>query len=201
MNKGDIEKIIAIAEEGSMAKAAQKLYISQPALSKCLTKVEQELAEVLFTRRPSGLTMTYAGECFLQKAYQIMHLYDELEFDFCELNQMRKGVLKIGIAERMGALVLPEALKRFHSRFPNIQVTLIEHDSYQLEEEVLFGALDMAILLLPLKNEHMSHHVFYRDPYLIAVPKNHPLNEKSYQIDGEPLPFLSINDLRGRPWY
>lgn len=197
MNRGDMEKIIAIAEESSMAKAAQKLYISQPALSKCLTRVEKELGEILFVRRPNGLTMTYAGKCFLQKAYQFMHLYEELEFEFCELNQMRKGVLKIGAAERMGALVLPEVLNRFHSRYPYIQISLIEKDSYELEEQILLGALDLAIVLLPVKNENLNYKVFYRDPYLIAVPKGHPLNQKGYRKEGEILPFLDIKDLKG----
>lgn len=197
MNKSDIEKIIAIAEEGSMAKAAQKLYISQPALSKCLTKIENDLGEVLFIRRPNGLTTTYAGECFVQKAYQILRLYDELEFEFCELNQMRKGVLKIGTAERMGALVLPEILKRFHSRYPNIRVDLVEQNSYELEEQVLMGALDMAIVLLPIKNEYLNHKVFYRDPYLVALPNDHPLNAKGYRKEGEILPFIDIKNLKG----
>ena len=76
MNRGDLEKIIIIAEEGSMARAAMRLYVTQPALSKSLTKVEEELGELLFSRRPSGLTLTYAGECFLKKAYQILRLYD-----------------------------------------------------------------------------------------------------------------------------
>ena len=197
MNKGDIEKIIAIAEEGSMAKAAQKLYISQPALSKCLTKIEHELAEVLFIRRPNGLTATYAGKCFIQKAYQIMRLYDELEFEFCELNQMRKGTLKIGATERMSALVLPDVLQKFHSLYPNIHVDLIEKNSYELEEQILLGALDMAIILLPTKNEYLNYKVFYQDPYLVAIPKDHPLNAKGYRKSGENLPFIDLNDLKG----
>ena len=89
MNKSDLEKIIAIAEEGSMARAAQKLYITQPALSKCLTKVEDSLGEALFVRRPNGMIPTYAGECLVRKAYQIMKLYDDVEMEFCELNQRR----------------------------------------------------------------------------------------------------------------
>ena len=85
MNKADLEKIVAIAEEGSMARASQKLFITQPALSKALTKVEEELGETLFTRRPSGLELTYAGECFLRKAYQILKLYSDVDMEFCEL--------------------------------------------------------------------------------------------------------------------
>lgn len=197
MNKADLEKVIAIAEEGSMAKAAQKLYISQPALSKCLTKVEEELGEVLFIRRPSGLTPTYASECFLKKAYQILRLYDELAIEFCELNKMRRGVLNVGAAERMGALVLPKVLGIFHSRYPNITINIVEGNSYSLEEDVARGALDTAIILLPVKNPNIQYRIFHRDPYYIAVPQEHPLNQKAYYKEGDPMPYLDIKELRG----
>ena len=197
MNKSDIEKIVAIAEEGSMAKASQKLYITQPALSKSLTKVEEELGEALFIRRPNGLLLTYAGECFIKKAYQIMKLYDDIDIEFCELNQMRKGVLKLGAAERVGALILPSLLKKFKELYPNIKIDIIEENSIILEEKLLIGALDIAILCLPLKNNNINYNVFYEEPLYIALPKEHPLNEKAYKKSGEEMSYLDLNELRG----
>lgn len=199
MNKGDLEKIIAIAEEGSMAKAAQKLYITQPALSKCLTKVEDELGEILFIRRPNGLALTYAGECFIQKAYQIMRLYSEMEIEFCELNQMRRGVLKLGTAERLGALVLPELLGRFQKRYPNIQIDIIEANSFKLEEKLLLGMLDIAIVCLPLKNENVKYSVFYKDPFYVALPREHPLNALAYTKPGEAMPYIPLEAIGSEP--
>ena len=87
MNKSDLEKIIAIAGRGKHGEGgAAPLYHLQPALSKCLNRTEEELGEILFLRRPNGLTLTYAGECLVKKAYQIMRLYDDLEMDLCDLN-------------------------------------------------------------------------------------------------------------------
>lgn len=197
MSRSDLEKIIAIAEEGSMAKASQKLYITQPALSKCLTKVEESLGESLFVRRPNGLTLTYAGECLVKKAYQIMKLYDEVEMEFCELNQMRKGVLKLGSAERIGALVLPNLLKRFKECYPNIKIDIVEENSMVLEEKLLIGALDIAILCLPLKNSNVNYRVFYEEPLYAALPSNHPLNKYGYKKEGEDRPFIDLEKLRG----
>ena len=168
MNRSDLEKIVAIAEEGSMAKAAQRLYITQPALSKCLNRVEEELGEPLFLRRPNGLTLTYSGECLVQRAYQILRMYRDLETDFCDLNEMRRGVLRLGTARRISAVVLPEAIARFASRYPSI------------------------------KNEIVHYSVFYRDPFLIGVPKDHPVNAQGYTVPGEKLPFLSVEALRGQ---
>ena len=116
MTENDLTKIVTIAEEGSMAKAAQKLFITQPALSKSLAKVEAELGEVLFTRSSNGLIPTEAGKYLVTKAYQILKLYEDTRVEFCELNQMQKGLLKLGSAERIGALLLPNLLKSFSER-------------------------------------------------------------------------------------
>ena len=197
MDKSDLEKIVAIAEEGSMAKAAQKLYITQPALSKCLAKVEESLGENLFVRRPNGLSLTYAGECLLKKAYQIMKLYDDVEMEFCELNHMRKGILKLGSAERIGALVLPHLLKRFNELYPNIKIDIVEENSMVLEEKLLIGALDIAILCLPLKNSNVNYQIFYEEPIYVALPKNHPLNTEGYRREDEIMPYMPLEKLRG----
>ena len=150
MNRSDLEKIVAIAEEGSMAKAAQRLYITQPALSKCLNRVEEELGEPLFLRRPNGLTLTYSGECLVQRAYQILRMYRDLETDFCDLNEMRRGVLRLGTARRISAVVLPEAIARFASRYPSIKIEIVEQNSFVLEEQIMTGKLDIAIVCLPV---------------------------------------------------
>ena len=196
MNKSDLEKIVAIAEEGSMARAAQKLYITQPALSKCLTKVEESLGEALFVRRPGGMIPTYAGQCLVRKAYQIMKLYDDVEMEFCELNQMHKGVLRLGSAERLGALVLPQLLLNFREQYPNIKIEIIEENSMVLEEKLLLGAIEIAILCLPLKNNNVNYQVFYEDPLYIALPSNHPLNQYGYRKDEDGEPYMDLEKLR-----
>lgn len=198
MNKGDLEKIVAIAEEGSLAKAAHKLYISQPALSKCLTRIEEELGEVLFVRRPNGVTPTYALPKFLKYAYQILNLYDKMFIEFCEINELRSGELKFGSGERIGSHVLPKALKTFKSRYPNIKIKIIEAYSDTLEDEVAAGRLDIAIMVLPVKNPHIQYRVFYRDPLLVALPSDHPLCSKVYYKKGEELPYIDINSLKGQ---
>ena len=198
MNRSDLEKIVAIAEEGSMAKAAQRLYITQPALSKCLNRVEEELGEPLFLRRPNGLTLTYSGECLVQRAYQILRMYRDLETDFCDLNEMRRGVLRLGTARRISAVVLPEAIARFASRYPSIKIEIVEQNSFVLEEQIMTGKLDIAIVCLPVRNENVHYSVFYRDPFLIGVPKDHPVNAQGYTVPGEKLPFLSVEALRGQ---
>lgn len=198
MNRSDLEKIVAIAEEGSLAKAAHKLYISQPALSKSLTRTEEELGEVLFVRRPNGVTPTYALPKFLKYAYQILQLYDQMSIEFCEINELRSGELKFGSGERIGSHVLPKALKTFKSRYPNIKIKIIEAYSDTLEDEVAAGRLEIAVMVLPVRNSNVQHHVFYRDPILIALPSDHPICDKVYFKEGEDLPYIGTEHLRGQ---
>ena len=195
MTNEDLEKVIAIAEEGSMARAAEKLYISPPALSKSLKRVEEELGEVLFVRAPSGLSLTFAGECFLKYAYQIKKMYEEMSMEFCELNQMKKGALRIGVTERMGALLLPQVLERFRKKYPNIQLDIVEKGGVDLEEMLAKGGLDMALVSLPLKYPSLPCHVFYEDPFLIAVPRTHPMNEVWKEKEALPVTALKGQEL------
>jgi len=197
MNKSDLEKIVAISETGSMAKAAKKLFITQPALSKCLTRVEVELGETLFTRRPNGLIITFAGKCFIKSAYQILKLYDNVNIEFCDLNQMRKGVLKLGAVERVGSLVLPNLLKKFKELYPNITIDIMEAPSHLLEEKLLMGIIDIAIVCMPLKNDNINYRIFHEEPFYIALPYNHPLNKKAKKVKGEKIPYLDLQELRG----
>lgn len=195
MTNEDLEKVISIAEEGSMARAAEKLYISPPALSKSLKRVEEELGEVLFVRAPSGLSLTFAGECFLKYAYQIKKMYEEMSVEFCELNQMKKGTLRIGVTERMGSLLLPGILERFRQTYPNIQLDIVEKGGIDIEEMLAKGGLDMALLALPLKYTSFPYEVFYEDPFLIAVPKKHPFNEKWKNLETLPVTALKGQEL------
>ena len=115
----------------------------------------------------------------------------------CEMNEMRRGELKFGSVERMGALVIPQAIGIFHRKFPNISINVIEGDSISLEEDVAAGRIDMAIVPAPLKNDSLNYTVFNRDPYLVAIPAGHPLCDKAYSKPGEELPFIAQEDLKG----
>ena len=125
-------------------------------------------------------------------------MYRDLETDFCDLNEMRRGVLRLGTARRISAVVLPEAIARFASRYPSIKIEIVEQNSFVLEEQIMTGKLDIAIVCLPVRNENVHYSVFYRHPFLIGVPKDHPVNAQGYTVPGEKLPFLSVEALRGQ---
>ena len=197
MNKGDMYNITVIAEEGSLSKAASKLYISQPALSRCLRKAEDELGEKIFFRTPSGLKVTYAGTCFLNNAYKILKYYNDMEMEFCEINNMRKGTLNLGSSEKLATLVLPQILPLYYEKYPNIKINLVEYNSSILEEKLMNGSIDIATLCLPIKSDILDYECFYTDPLYIALPEGHPAIQYAYYRDGIKGPFLDIEHLEG----
>lgn len=197
MNINDLEKIVVIAEEGSMAKASRKLYVTQPALSKCITKVENELGEALFVRHPNGLSTTPAGTYLVQKAYQIKSLYEDVQVEFCELNHMRKGVLKIGTAERIGGVILPTLLTKFKEKYPNIILNITENNSKILEEKCIMGDIDLVIVCLPAHDLRLKYDIFYQEPLFLALPADHPLNKKAFFKSGvDNCRYLDLEELK-----
>ena len=122
-------------------------------------------------------------------------MYEEMSMEFCELNQMKKGVLRIGVTERMGSLLLPQVLERFRTKYPNIQLDIVEKGGVDLEEMLAKGGLDMALVSLPLKYPSLPSHVFYEDPFLIAVPKDHPMNEVWKEKEALPVTVLKGQEL------
>ena len=104
-------------------------------------------------------------------------MYEEMSMEFCELNQMKKGRFAHWSNRTDGALLLPQVLERFRKKYPNIQLDIVEKRGVDLEEMLAKGGLDMALVSLPLKYPRLPCHVFYEDPFLIAVPRAHPMNE------------------------
>ncbi|MDD3252864.1 MAG: LysR family transcriptional regulator [Lachnospiraceae bacterium] len=192
MNKTDMYNISIIAEEGSLSRASSRLFISQPALSRCLQKVEEELGEKLFRRTPAGLTLTYSGECFLNSAYKILKYYNDLEMEFCEINNMRKGTLNLGSAEKVATMILPQILPAYQKIYPSIKINLLEYNSYLLEEKLINGSIDIATLCLPIKSDKIDYEIFYQDPLYLAIPGDYPVHQYAVYKDGIKGPFLDI---------
>lgn len=102
--------ITTIAKYKSISKSAQKLYISQPSLSQCLSTVEERIGTKLFIRSQKGLTLTYAGEEYCKMATDILQIYNDFENSITQLNEMKRGRITFGITNFLGPLHLPSVL-------------------------------------------------------------------------------------------
>ena len=125
--------MIMVAEEKSFSRAAEKLFIAQPYLSQYIQKIEKEIGVKLFDRSCTPLKLTYAGEQFAKKARQILQLDSNLLQQMKDFTEERRGQITLGISPVRGAYILPIVLPAFRDRFPQVEISLYEGTSANLE--------------------------------------------------------------------
>ena len=184
MEYRDFEYVLTIYQEKSLSKAAEKLYITQPALSIFLTRLETQLQTRLFERTKRGLVPTYAGQKYIEFARQSIALGHSFDQELCEIQAERKGILRLGTSPHIGSIVLPEMLFSFQNRYPNIQLAITEGTSLTLEKLIDNNELDLALMHLPLLCEHAVYTRVSDDRYVMAIAKDNPLTRKAYSKPG-----------------
>ena len=108
------EYFVAIVDEGSLTKAAEHLYVSQPSLSQYLKRLEANLGVELFDRSASPLRLTYTGERYYQYVLQMMKLDENIRREFQDIKNQTSGRLRLGVALWRGACLLPDVFPSFH---------------------------------------------------------------------------------------
>ena len=127
MDLKELNYLIAIADEGSISRAAESLYMAQSSLSQFLQQYEAELGVRLFFR---------TARAFIQNARQILLHYRRAQNEVWDIEQLKGGRIEFGTATFRGTYLLPPVLKRFHQAYPNIHVSVTEMDSVPLEDRI-----------------------------------------------------------------
>ncbi len=192
MNNKEWIYVLALASERSISKAAEKLYLTQPALSLFLSRLEAQLGVELFTRNKNGLVPTYAGEYYIQMIHKMVNLQENFEQELCEINKMQKGRLKIGTSVHIGSLVLPEVLPLFQRKYPNVDVLITEGSSEKLESLLENSEVDISLMHLPLKSIQAEYEIICKDRYVLAFAQGHPLAKEAYYKQDEKYPYLDL---------
>lgn len=177
MNLKELNYIVTIADEGSISRAAEKLYMAQSSLSQFLQLYEAELGAPLFMRTSRGVRPTASGSVFLNHARQILLQYHRAQSELWDIEELSGGRIELGISTFRGTYLLPPVLKRFRDRYPKIHVEITEKDSMYLEEMILEGLLDMALLALPSPRLHKQLDFLTRDEIYMVAVSDHPIME------------------------
>jgi DNA-binding transcriptional LysR family regulator len=193
MNLRQYEYALAVAEEGSMTAAAERLRVTQPSLSQQIGTLEKRLGVQLFTRTPSGVTVTVAGRAFLAEA-EIATTASRRAFAAARAaDGDLAGELIIAVHMGLGARQLPQALGQLRHRHPKLQVTLYEEpDLADMERLVRQGTLDMVLMHRIPAGCTFDIHVLGEETYVAVLPEGHPLLAK-----GE---ALHLDDLAAEGW-
>ncbi|MFD9791178.1 LysR family transcriptional regulator [Streptomyces sp. NPDC059070] len=141
---------VAVAETRHFTRAAEQVHVAQPSLSQQIRALEKELGAELFSRARGNIALTDAGEALLPLARRILADADTARIEVQELAQLRRGRVRLGATPSLCTGLLPDVLRAFHDRHPGIQLLIEEGGSHDLVRELARGALDLALVVLPL---------------------------------------------------
>ena len=172
MNFSNLKYFLVASEEMNITKAAQRLHISQQALSNHISKLEHELGTPLFERTPS-LSLTYAGRRLIEASTQILDIQAQFLTEVDDINQNARGELTIGITYTRGQAILPLVLPKFMKEHPYIDVRIEEANAKDLEESLQHGFVDLVIGFTPFSAESAGVTELSQDRLFLAVPKQY----------------------------
>lgn len=178
------EYVYEVYKEKSFSKAAQNLYISQPALSAAIKKIETRIGCPIFDRSSKTVRLTDGGIEYIKAIETIMDIETRFENHLSNLTQLKTGRLSIGASNVFASFILPSILTEFTEQYPAIKVNLVEASSAHLEELLFSGALDFVLDNYPLNEAIYAKHLFCSESLVLAVPPQLPSNKQAlaYQL-------------------
>lgn len=187
-----------VAIDGNITKAAKSLFISQPAVSKTIKTMEQQLDCTLFLRTPSGVRLTSEGESlFKQIAIAFEHIEAGENIIKKHLDQT-EGHVKIGVSNTLCKYILLPMIKDFHERYPDIQIEVFNRSSTETHQMVKNGALDFGITSIYIEDDNLTYQpfMFIEDVVVTNDPESELLGDKVnlQALNNFPLMMLEKNN-------
>ncbi len=202
MDFRELTYIIAVADNRSVTEAANKLYISQPSLSYIISKVEDELGVKLFYRKTNPLSLTYAGELYVEAAREILNRMDNLRRELSDVSHGEKGRINIGIPTERAGYMLPKIKENFSGKYPGVDLRLMETRSRMILEELDKGMITIAVLPGSAKSYpvNMKSELIYRERILIAAAEGMISDDMIEGINDDGLPYVNLKKMKTMPF-
>ncbi|ETP71677.1 transcriptional regulator [Lachnospiraceae bacterium JC7] len=182
----ELNYLIAIAEEKSISKAAERLYMAQSSLSQFLSCYESNLGYRLFVRTSNGVRPTESGQLLLEYAYHTISEYHRVQDKMQDVSNLDAGHVILGISSFRGSYLLPPVLNAFHMTYPNIHVQIVEKNSMALEQYLMNGDIDLALLARPEKGSRLHVFDLLKDEICLVASPNHPVMSKAKENNSNP---------------
>jgi DNA-binding transcriptional LysR family regulator len=174
MDLYQLETFLAVAQEKSFSRAAQRLHRTQSAISQTISRLEEELGETLFDRSSRDGTLTDAGRLLVEYAEELLNLRSEAHDALAELRQLHQGKLVIAANEFTVLCLLP-VLNEFHRLHPTIKIQVQRSLASQIQRLVVNHNVEFGVLSFKPDDEQLNSIVFYKDELVFVVYPNHPL--------------------------
>ncbi len=193
MDFDQIQAFLKIVEEKSFSRAADRLYRTQPALSKQVRQLETELGQRLLSRLGKQIEPTEAGRVFIVHARRIVETRQEAIEALKRLSDRPRGRLSIGANEATQLYVLPPVFAAFRASYPDVRLRLHRNFTRKLVERVLANTLDFAVVSLPVEEKDLIAFPLHKDELVVVAPPGHPLTSHRAvtleQVSEHPLIF------------
>ena len=194
MHLKELNYIVALADEGSISRAADRLYMAQSSLSEFLQIYESELGVKLFVRTAKGIRPTAAGELFIDNAKAILMHYRLVQNELCDIAELKAGNVILGISSFRGKYMLPKILKSFYEKYPGIQVDIVEANSMALEKMLAEGRVDLAIIASSYSKLNLKPKFLKKDEILIVANKEHPVMKYVHYQSGRKYGWVDLKN-------
>ena len=176
-----LQAFLAVAETGSFSSGAERLFITQPAVSKRIASLEAELGTALFDRIGREVRLTDAGHALLDRAHRIIMDVADTKRAISNLSGEIGGRLRMAASHHIGLHRLPEPLKQFHQTQPQVSLEMRFMDSETACDAVDHGDIELAVVTLPESTVSKLRLIpVWEDPLEIVVSKNHPLANENH---------------------
>lgn len=175
MTLTELRYIVAVARERHFGRAAEACFVSQPTLSVAIKKLEDELEVKLFERGANEVTVTPLGEDIVRQAQSVIEQATAIKEIAKRGKDPLNGPLRLGVIYTIGPYLLPSLVKQAIERTPQMPLVLQENFTVKLLEMLRTGELDAAIMAEPFPDTGLAVAPLYDEPFMVAVPKSHPL--------------------------
>lgn len=173
MELRQLRYFLSVIRLGSVGAAAEGHYVTQPAVSIQIAKLEAEVGEKLLERRGRRVAPTQAGRLLARHAEEILHRVDAAENAMAGLKGLESGFLRMGNIDAASVYVLPNVYRTFHGKYPGVKIEIIVGDTARLLEALRRGEVELATTTLPIETDEFSVLPIYRDDMvLVAHPKH-----------------------------
>jgi LysR family hydrogen peroxide-inducible transcriptional activator len=197
MEMHQLRYFVAVADEGSFSRAAERCFVSQPSLSQQIIKLEQEVGRPLFDRAGRRVLLTDAGRLLLEHARAVLMTIENATRQLKEVHCDSSGRLTVGVIPTIASYLLPPVIATFRRTHPRVELMIQEDYTQRLVASVRQGDLDIAIAALPIDDDQLTLETLGTDPLVLAVPSGHPLARKRRPVlrDLNQEPFVLISDM------
>ncbi len=179
-----------VCQLNNITQAAKKLYVSQPTITNSIKNLEKELSSVLFDRSKKQLFPTSEGKVFLKRVNEILRLVDNAASEMKDYQNLKKGILTIGIPPIIGTILFPKLFINFKNLYPNIELNIIEYGSITTKQMIEKEDLDLGIIIIDSPNKLLDSFPILNSELFVCLKKEHPLSKQS---------TITFNDIKNEP--